>query len=168
MKLIQIFPDNSKLIFDRGKFDDWCVYLVDNNEARMTPLDKDYFSYLVYLSSKYGNLKVYKDFADIYKVTTDSINNQSLNNICDISKTYNVEDSLTVWKVLTILYAAMIAEENKVETVLRKRIKALGVHQVLFENMSPDEAAQFSKNVDVAHLKPLIEERGIGLFELKV
>lgn len=41
----------------------------------------------------------------------------------------------------------MIAEENKAGTVLGKRIKRLGVHQVLLENISPRIAANFSRGM---------------------
>ncbi|MEI8165737.1 MAG: hypothetical protein WCG26_05140, partial [Chloroflexales bacterium] len=55
------------------------------------------------------------------------------------------DDSLAVDILLSILYAGMIAEENKHRAKLRKRVKRLGVHQVLVEHLAPEEAATFSK-----------------------
>ncbi|NTV99741.1 MAG: hypothetical protein HGA19_00375 [Oscillochloris sp.] len=60
------------------------------------------------------------------------------------SKAYG-DDDLEVGILLSILYAGMIAEENKRQARLRKRVKRLGVHQVLFEGLAPEEAATFSK-----------------------
>ena len=39
----------------------------------------------------------------------------------------------------------MIAEKNKEGTVLKERIKRLGMHQLLMLNYSPEVAANFSK-----------------------
>jgi hypothetical protein len=41
----------------------------------------------------------------------------------------------------------MVAEENKTNTKLGKKIKRLGVHQILIENMKPEIAANFSKGM---------------------
>ena len=55
------------------------------------------------------------------------------------------EDALEVDILFSILYAGMIAEENKHRAKLRKRVKRLGVHQVLWEDMAPEAAATFSR-----------------------
>ena len=47
--------------------------------------------------------------------------------------------------MLSILYVGMIAEENKRRAMLRKRVKRLGVYQLLIENVAPEEAATFSR-----------------------
>jgi hypothetical protein len=44
----------------------------------------------------------------------------------------------------TVLYAGMIAEENKQNAILKKRVKRLGMHQVLMLNMPSSVAAKFS------------------------
>lgn len=61
------------------------------------------------------------------------------------SKTYG-KDSLLVNKVFSILYVAMIAEETKNggKLPLKKRVKRLGVHQVLIDGFSAERAARFS------------------------
>jgi bifunctional pyridoxal-dependent enzyme with beta-cystathionase and maltose regulon repressor activities len=61
-----------------------------------------------------------------------------------IVSTYNHEDKIIVEQSLTVIYAGMIAEENKKNAILKKRIKRLGIHQVLILNMPAREAAKFS------------------------
>ena len=48
-------------------------------------------------------------------------------------------------KYFTIFYAGMIAEENKKHAILKKRIKRLGLHQILIEDADPKYAATFSE-----------------------
>lgn len=54
----------------------------------------------------------------------------------------------------------MVAEERREHAVLKKRIKRLGMYQILFERMSAVEAATFSTGKKVAELSPLCSERG--------
>ena len=42
--------DNKYLTYDIGKFDEWCVYEVDEKGVRKAPLDRDYFASLDELS----------------------------------------------------------------------------------------------------------------------
>ena len=44
-----------------------------------------------------------------------------------------------------VIYAGMVAERNKKFTKLKERIKRLGMHQVLLEQMPVQEAANWSK-----------------------
>ncbi|WP_396035026.1 DUF7004 family protein [Candidatus Cyanaurora vandensis] len=54
-------------------------------------------------------------------------------------------DSLKIQIIFTIIYAGMVAEENKKFTKLGKRVKHLGVYQILIEGMPAHQAANFSK-----------------------
>lgn len=50
--------------------------------------------------------------------------------------------------VFTIIYLGMVAEENKIGyKKLGKRIKRLGIHQVLYDRYSPAAAASFSRGL---------------------
>jgi hypothetical protein len=40
----------------------------------------------------------------------------------------------------------MVSEENYPNTILGKRIKRLGVHQLLFDGMTAEEAANWSRD----------------------
>ncbi|MBX2965337.1 MAG: hypothetical protein KF845_04265 [Cyclobacteriaceae bacterium] len=64
--------------------------------------------------------------------------------IDSITNTYNENDKIIVEQWFTVIYAGMIAEENKRFSILKKRVKRLGMHQVLKLNMSAKDAAKFS------------------------
>lgn len=144
-RLIKTFSDGSHIEYDRGSFDDWCVYIVKSNR-RKPPKDVDYFSAFKRLSEKYEGDKIYKDFAVIYDKTASNVDKEVLTLIEELSKKYQ-SDSLEIEKLFTIVYAGMVAEENKKNTKLGKRVKRLGMHQVLVENMSPSNASEFSKGM---------------------
>lgn len=54
----------------------------------------------------------------------------------------------------------MIAEENKANTQLGKRIKRLGIHQLLKEKFTVEEAAKFSYGKKANILKDECQSRG--------
>ena len=55
---------------------------------------------------------------------------------------------------------AMIAEENKANTKLGKKIKRLGVHQILIENITPNISANYSKGMKWREIEKECKERG--------
>jgi hypothetical protein len=82
-----------------------------------------------------------------------------LNNITTIADTYGSDaEEVDIW--LTVIYAGMIAEENKQFAVLKKRVKRLGMHQVLLENMAPAVAANFSKGKKWRELDQIMRPKG--------
>jgi hypothetical protein len=142
--LIHKIGNGNIVEFDTGKFDGWCVYLKRPHQERYAPKDTEYFGMMANLGKKYGFLKVYDDFVSIYHATHKQLDNDVLKLISDLSKAYKEDTEETeIW--FTILYAGMIAEENKEHAILGKKIKRLGMYQVLIEKMSPLEAAVFSK-----------------------
>ncbi|MBN1365892.1 MAG: hypothetical protein JW976_13875 [Syntrophaceae bacterium] len=143
-KLIKKFSDGSTLEYDWGIFDDWCVYLTKAGAMRYAPKDVEYFTRLHQLSSSHSAKKIYEDFVEVYNRTTKKIDNAVLALITDISRKYG-SDELEVDVLLSIIYAGMVAEENKENAILGKRIKRLGMHQVLIQNITPATAAHFSK-----------------------
>ncbi|MEN9215445.1 MAG: hypothetical protein Q6J44_07795 [Gloeomargarita sp. DG02_4_bins_56] len=140
---IYSFADGSHLEYDHGKFDAWCIYLVDSG-GRRAPRDSEYFARLHQLGTLYGHNRLYNDFIQIYEVTDGVLNPLVLRSIALLAATYGAH-ALEMQKLLTILYAGMVAEENKDKAILKKRIKRLGIHQVLMENLSPEVAAHFSR-----------------------
>ncbi len=54
----------------------------------------------------------------------------------------------------------MIEEENKQFAILKKRIKRLGMHQILIDNLDPEVAANFSKGKKWRELDNLMKLRG--------
>ena len=158
-QMIKTFSDGSFLEYDRGKFDDWCVYFTNINGLRKPPSDTDYFAQLLQLSQKYGVEKIYSDYVKVYELTGKQVLDSSLNSISAISEAYK-EDALNVDIIFSILYMAMIAEEQKQFTRLGKRIKRLGIHMLLFERKSVHDAANFMRGMGWRDIAVLCDERG--------
>ncbi|MGC4128962.1 MAG: hypothetical protein QM564_05240 [Bergeyella sp.] len=161
MRTVKNLKNNRRVIFDTGVFDDWCVYIVEENGQRRAPFDVDYFTDLKRLNQKYGNNKVYMDFLKIYKITDHSINIEILNKIEEISETYKGEDVLLIEQWFSVIYAAMISEENKKNAILKKRVKHLGIYQALIQNFEPEKAAKFSYGKKWRELDALMREYDI-------
>lgn len=161
MRLIKNLKNNRKIIFDQGKFDNWCVYVVEGNGDKKAPFDEEYFTDLKLLNNTYGENKVYKDFLRIYSFTDKTINPDVLNIIEEITNTYKEEDRIIIEQWFTVIYAGMIAEENKALSILKKRIKHLGVHQVLIQGLSPYHAAKFSYGKKWRELDVIMRQYGI-------
>lgn len=159
MILIQTFSDGSTLTFDKGAFDNWCVYLKRPNQTRYAPKDEQYFSDLNQLGLTYGHEKIYNDFVTYYTVTSANIDIQVLSLIQELSQTYN-NHSAEIEILFTIIYAGMVAEENKEFAILKKRIKRLGMHQTLIEKMEAKEAASYSKGKGWRELDELCKNKG--------
>ena len=158
-QLIKSFSDGSFLEYDRGSFDDWCVYFTKSNGSRKPPRDVDYFSQLKQLAGKYGAKQIYSDYVRIYNLTGKQVEKPSLIAISQIAASYGT-DALAVDIIFSILYMAMIAEEQKKSTYLGKRIKRLGVYKLLMENRSVNEAANFMRGMGWRDIAKLCEERG--------
>jgi len=157
---IKTFADGTRLEYDNGKFDEWCVYLrsADGN-ARRALRDVEYFTRALELSQAHGVDVFYADFVAVYDATNGTMTDTVHKMIDDLSAKYG-NDQLSTNKVLTTLYATMVAEELKAFAVLKKRIKRLGLYQVLFEHMPVEQAANFSKGKKVAELAPMCAARG--------
>ena len=109
---VKKFRDGSYLEYDQGKFDEWCVYLVDKNGERNPPRDLDYFSELQALSAKYGFVNLYNDYVKIYDLTSKEIKENVLTEIEKIAANY-FSDAQSIERIFSILYMGMIAEEKK-------------------------------------------------------
>ena len=144
MKLIKQLQSDRAVVFDVGKFDDWCVYVVESDGSKKAPFDVTYFGDLYEISKRYPKNKVYDDFVAIYNRTTKLIEIEVLDLIDEIVNTYEQEDRVVIEQWFTVIYAGMIAEENKERAILKKRIKRLGMHQVLVLDMPAKEAARYS------------------------
>lgn len=130
--------------FDRGTFDDWCVVVNTKGEKRYAPKDVEYFSRLQELGKVHGAEQIYNDFLKIYDRTTKEIDPKVTELITLLSNAYG-KDAFEIKKWFVVLYAGMIAEENKAKAILKKRIKRLGMYQTMMLKMPPAEAAVFSK-----------------------
>lgn len=157
--LIKQLSNGSIVEFDSGSFDEWCVYLTTSNKQRNAPRDITYFTILKSLGQKHGCKRVYNDFVSIYQLTNKSVSSAVLELITQISHGY-LDDSEEIETWFTVLYAGMVAEENKEKAVLRKRIKRLGMHQLLMDGHTPEFAANFSKGKKWRELDAIMREKG--------
>ena len=158
-RLIKTISDGSTIEFDSGKFDDWCVYLKRPSEMRFAPTDTQYFTRLYELGHTYGHKKIYDDFVQYYQNTNKSIDNQVLNQITQLSLSYNNHAvEMDIW--FTVIYAGMVAEENKANAILKKRIKRLGMHQVLIDKETANFAAYFSRGKKWRELDSIMKNKG--------
>lgn len=157
--LIKKFSDGSLLEFDQGKFDKWCIFLTRPSHKRIAPKDIQYFNGFVKLASKYDSLEIYSDFVTIYNRTTNTLNPSVLELIHILSFHYE-PDHLNIELLLTIVYAGMIAEENKNKAILKKKIKRLAMHQILVDKLAPEIAANFSRGKNWKELELECKKRG--------
>lgn len=157
--IIKTFDDSSFLEYDYGSFDQWCVYLTVPGKKRTPPRDTEYFDFLKRLAEAYTTQKVYDDYIQIYNLTGKEVSQSVLTQITNIASSYGA-DKNNVDIIFTILYLAMIAEENKANTKLGKRIKRLGIFKLLFENSPVSHAANFMRGMNWRDIDVLCKERG--------
>ncbi len=158
--LIKSLVNNREVVFDSGRFDDWCVYVVEANGAKKAPFDTEYFSDLKTIDSHYSGDKVYNDFVLIYDKTRKTIDSSVLELIDEIVSTYQDEHKILVEQWFAVIYAGMIAEENKQFAILKKRIKRLGMHQTLILDYEPKVAANFSRGKKWRELDAIMRPLG--------
>lgn len=141
---LKTFSDGSRIEFGRGQFDDWCVYLLRPGQPRTAPRDAWYFGELKRLAARHGAYRLYEDFVQIYDRTGAKVDESLMDYIGALSAGYG-DDALEVDQLLSIVYAGMVAEENKRHAPLRKRVKRLGMYQSLIEGWDAELAAGFSR-----------------------
>jgi len=157
--LVKTLRSGGTVQFDLGRFDAWCVYLETPKINRFAPTDTLYFSRLEILGKKHGLEKIYQDFVSIYTPTDTTINPAILTTIETLSDTYGANTAeIEAW--FTVIYAGMVAEENKRKAILKKRIKRLGMHQTLIDRIGAEQAAQFSKGKKWRVLDKIMKEKG--------
>lgn len=99
------------------------------------------------ISKIYTGHKIYSDFCEIYDRTGSDVDKEVLEYITQLSKYY--DEFATMMDILfSIIYLGMIAEENKENSILGKKIKRLGMHKILIEDMSAIYASEFMKNMN--------------------
>ena len=152
--------DNNKtcIYFDKGKFDKYCVYINGRNKFRYAPTDDVYFNWIRILAKQYGNFQVWNDFCTIYDIVdTGETENEVLSIIKNIDLHYN-DDTILWW---LIFYMTMRAECKIENTILKKRIKKLGVYNILFDEYPIDYIIKYMKGKNWRYLDDLMKERGI-------
>lgn len=143
-RLIKKFSDCSLLEYDDGRFDEWCIYHSVPNEPPSAIKDVEIFTALDQLGQRIGSTQLYRDFLSVYQQTDRFLSPMVLQLTTELAGKYRGEEKNFDF-LMTCLYAGMVAEENKEGAILRKRIKRLGVHQLLVEERPPTYAANFSR-----------------------
>ena len=151
------FENGGILEYDRGKFDDYCVYKILGNSKEALN-DIDYFNELSGLSEEYGEEKIYSDFVKVYDNTHKDIEEETIILIEEISHEYKKPVDAAI--LYTTLYMTMIAEENKAFTKLGKRIKRLGVYTLLIEKKPLKYSTNFMRGKRWREIDKLCKERG--------
>lgn len=146
------------IFYDKGSFDTWCVYIRKGNRS-YAPKDTEYFKRLQQLAKKHTAPKLYDDFVRIYEQTNTEITTRTLDLIENLSKNYS-DDATEIRLWFTVMYAGMVAEENKAHKILGKRIKRLGVYQVLMLKRSAEHAANYGRGRNWKYLNELMQEYG--------
>ena len=158
-KTIKVFSDGNILSYDKGKFDDWCLYFTIPGTLTFAPSDVEVFTEIKDITSLFNPKMIYDDFTTIYDLTGIEITDSVLKIIEDLSKKYT-NRILEMEVLLTILYASMVSEERKSNTRLGKRIKRLGIHHVLLEDVNPHSASTYSRNKNWYDIAEECERRG--------
>lgn len=135
MQVLKAFPDRTVLIYDRGRFDDFRVSFYWDTTYLYSPTDVYLFSILLMLRN---NQQVWESIIELSKQINKESEFMKIN-------TPRLMGSLEEDKIFSVLAAAMLAEEKKHSTKLGKRVKLLGCYQVLIEDLSPIEAANWSR-----------------------
>jgi hypothetical protein len=161
---LRLFADLStgyKISFGKGKFDDWCIYFVSYSGVTYFPRDVEYFATLDSVGEVYGHMNLYKDFLTLYNSTNDEevAKPEVIDWIYSMAGAYGKYRNRII-NVFAILYAGMVAEEKKEHKVLGKKIKRLGIYQVLIDREEPAFAANFSRGMKASQLKVECEKRG--------
>ncbi|MCU4158488.1 hypothetical protein J1N10_21185, partial [Carboxylicivirga sp. A043] len=90
-ELVKQLKLNKQIIFDKGSFDNWCVYIVDEHHKH-APSDIEYFTALQLLAHRYPQGKIYKDFLKIYESTTTQVDSSVIKLIDNIVSSYKWND----------------------------------------------------------------------------
>ena len=152
------FSDGEAIGFGRGRIDDFCVYHRIEGLTR-APLDTEYFDFMDGLSRSYSPKMVYRRFVTLYEFVKKEVSEDAIQLIDKLSSDFPKEYR-ACQTYFTILYLAMVAEENYPGTKLGKRLKRVGVHQILIEGMEVDSAANWSRGRPWREISDECERRG--------
>jgi hypothetical protein len=158
-RTIYTATDGTHLEFDMGNFDEWCVWERRSDGSKFAPRDVDYFRKLLNYGETFGHTKVYSDFVAVYDVAGREVTNEAQKVVKARAYEYQTlkEDAE---KTFMILLMSMIAENRKRNTRLGKRIKRLGVHDLLLVSRNVMHAANFMRGMKWHEIDCLCREYG--------
>lgn len=134
-----VLKDGSIVYFAKGRFDNFFVKIERPDGSFYSPKDCESFSDLLNIPEE---VATHEQIWYYLLGVSSSITRYS--RVYDYRFPVKFKD---YEYLLAYFVAAMIAEENIATTRLGKRIKLLGLHQVLIEGMRIEDAADFSKGL---------------------
>ena len=157
---MKIYLNNKKYLkFGVGKFDEWCVYEIDEKGCGKAPTDIEYFTELKELSKVFEPSKLYEDYIKVYDYANTKCEEKVFYIIKKLSTQY-MEYSDQIYRIFCIIYMGMVAEENKKNTKLGKRIKRLGIYYLLIKKYNPYYCANFMRGKNWIEIDELCKEGG--------
>ena len=153
-----IYTANKYLFwFGEGNIDEWCVYCIKPNKKTWFAYDHEYLSWIRKMGKFHGENKIYDSFIRIYNNVSynyDMIEGYEV--IKDVSSDYPRTEHYWTWFWMT-----MVAEERKENAILGKRIKRLGVYNILFDKYKLRYITSYMVGMKWYDLEELMMERGI-------
>lgn len=144
--------------FCKGNFDDYCVQVSKKGYNYRWFKDEEYFRWLKRLSERYGVEKVYNDFKYVYGKVRCGVTSEEANKIIrEVDKNYN-EPTQQWWG---LFFMTMLAEEYKENSILGKRIKHLGVYNVLIDEYKIGYVVRYMRGKPWEYLEEECYKRGI-------
>lgn len=143
-----------------GSYDDWCVYESTPEVRARRVGDYDYFKKFRELGEIYGRAELFEDICKIYDRTKAEVDKEVLDDISNqICHNYHDDYDKAEYS-FCLLYLSMIAEMNKEYSRLGKRVKGLGIHQLLFQKMKIHDIANFTRGKKWFEIAAICEQYG--------
>lgn len=159
MPILRLFRDGSLLEYGRGHFDARQVYHSRPNALSRPAQDSDIFSRLKALGQVEVPSAIYADFIVVYNRTSRKLISANFDLINYMARSYG-DHALEFEVIFSILYAKMVAAESIRRDPLKRRIKRLGVHFVLFDGYCGETAAKACQKQSWQELDAACKERG--------
>jgi hypothetical protein len=157
---IAVLSSGVSLQFVTGRIDDWCIEIKYPTGKKSYPLDSEYFTELQDINKEEPT--IYEDYVKIYDLTTKEVSEEVKALCFELASKYSKPNK--VERLFLTLYAGMIAEINKKingkPSKLGKRIKRLGMHQVLVEQANPVIVANYSRGMSWQGIDAECKARG--------
>ena len=120
---------------------------------------RQWLAYNLLIFKKEYKDKVYKLIKFIFDHTNSTLNFKTIDKTVKLVNKH-FDGSISTHKYFLFVYYAMVAEEKKTNSKLGKRIKLLGIYQILNENFSSQTAANFSRGLKWTVIDEECKRRG--------
>lgn len=149
MTPLKTFPDETVLVYDKGKFDDYRVSFYKDGTHLLSPTDAQFFKFVLGRNNNDESWEHIKQIAA--QIDKDT----------EFSSVILPSSSIEEDKMYSAYAAAVISEERKKYSKLGKRIKLLGYYQVLILGYKPYEAANWSRGKKWTEINEECERYGL-------